>query len=179
MSSLAGRMRFVRMSRANRGGPDRPHSAASNSSARSWLCLVDIDANSLTVDARIFGSSLAMARCRRVSSTSGSRSSRARNASNESSGKSHGLGARRVTNEAKALATCPARSLCAQNPEFGADQQVRPPVFVIHELAVFAFNHFVIRPAGCQSDQRASVRAQTVAGRDDRPRPSTNLRRSA
>ncbi len=106
MSSLAGRMRLARMSSANRGGPDRRHSTVSNSSAKSWLCPFDVDANSRTVDARTLGSSLYMASCRRVSSTSGSRSNRARNASNASSGKSHRLDACLVTNQARASATC-------------------------------------------------------------------------
>ena len=100
------------MSSANRGGPGRRHSAASNSSVRSRLCPVDIDANSRTVDARTLGSSLSIASCRRVSSTSGSRSNRARNASNASSGKSHGLGAGLVTNWVNATATC-SRVTCA------------------------------------------------------------------
>ena len=106
MSSLAGRMRLVRRSSANRGGPERRHSASSNSSASSWLCPADVDANSRTVDARILGSSWSMASLRSVSSNSGSRSNRAQNASNASSGKSHGLDAGLVTNWARAIATC-------------------------------------------------------------------------
>ena len=53
-----------------------------------------------------------MASCERASSTSGSRSSRAWNASNASSGKSHGLDAGLVTNRARAVATC-SRVPCA------------------------------------------------------------------
>ena len=59
------------MSSANRGGPERRRSAASNCLASSWLCLVDVEANNRTVDARTLGSSLSMASCRRVSLASG------------------------------------------------------------------------------------------------------------
>ena len=94
-------------------------------------------------------------------------SKRARNASNASSGKSHGLDADLATNQARAVAICSRVPLRAQKPELGTDKQSGPPLS-LHKIPVFAYHYLVIRPVGCQSDQCASLRPQTVAGRHDR-----------
>ena len=68
-----------------------------------------------------------MANCRRVSSISGSRARRVRNASNASSGKSHGLGACLVTNLAREVATC-SRVPCALRSRDRHRQAIRRSV---------------------------------------------------
>ena len=164
MRYSTGRMRLVRMSSANRGGPERRRSAASNCLASSWLCLVDVEANNRTVDARTLGSSLSMASCRRVSLASGAFQTRPECVQRILGEIPWTGGALRfeLTREVATYSRVP----CALRRQRSAQISI-PSGCDPSRIPVFPNDYLMIRPARRQSNDSASVSPQVVARRND------------